>query len=345
MDVADLSCVTTDPESTAFNGYSYAEDYVSTPPKTVVVLVRSNTNPTSPTDFSWSIISKIDSKNLAEPGENTNDVSLTFTISAQGVFAMFAQLKGSGSISYAIRYNPAGNMDPRFGYKGAGDWMNIVIDPAYKPSGKFRAQVSGYVSKGATSTLVPALLPLKGSTISLATVDDATHTLSPVAVWRAVMSGPRFEISLLDFYPSSSPTSGASASTPPCLTAFSLADIDTTMPAYKSFNTTGTEACYTSPSPIVCYNGDSLTLVYGQDSPPVTSSLIFTINDPNNAAWVGPPSIFSGNITAGIDYFVPTGNLANTSSFALLRRERTIYAFVNENGRRKRRIRERYQYL
>ncbi|KAF9537642.1 hypothetical protein EC957_007849 [Mortierella hygrophila] len=108
MGVFNLFCVTTDPDATSFFGFAYAEGYSSTllQPQ-YAALVESNTDPTSPGDLNWSVVSKFDGSKLS---------------------------------------GYPGTMEPRVGYNGRGAWANISVTDGFSWSGPFSRHALGYAS-------------------------------------------------------------------------------------------------------------------------------------------------------------------------------------------------------
>lgn len=131
MSVLNLECVTTDPGATTFYGYAYVDNEPGQSIKgKYTVLVKSNANPTSPIDLRWTVVSMIDNEKLG--GYRTFTVPLSCTISAQGVFTMIARTTRANSVPHIIRYDPAGKIEPTWGFKGPGAWTTIGIDPSLK---------------------------------------------------------------------------------------------------------------------------------------------------------------------------------------------------------------------
>jgi hypothetical protein len=186
MGVLDLLCVTTDLDATTFFGLAYAEDYSSTDVKPqYVVLVKSNTNPSSPTDLAWSVLSKFDGSKLKGYPGSVNGVDTSCTITARGVFTMVGRYKATSSpvdvmANFGIRYDPTALMDNRIEFDGPGVWMNISIADGYHYSGDFTRRSLGYISNGA---LVHFSLSDTSNTITLATINETTLTLEPTTVW------------------------------------------------------------------------------------------------------------------------------------------------------------------
>jgi hypothetical protein len=89
-------------------------------------------------------------------------------------------------VPFGIRYDPAGTMDPSFGLKGSGAWMNITVAEGFHWSGPFRRYFLGYPITSANSALILASISDTNNIISLATLNESTKTLAPTAAWNMV---------------------------------------------------------------------------------------------------------------------------------------------------------------
>ncbi|KAF9154159.1 hypothetical protein BG015_001735 [Linnemannia schmuckeri] len=255
MGFLDLSCMTTDPDGTTFYGLSYANDYSSNngaKPK-YTVLVRSNTNPSFPTDLKWSIVSMFESSKLTGYADAVNGGDYSCAINGQGVFTMFGRYKvpsssGDNKVPFGIRYDPSGAMDPSFGLKGPGSWMNITVNTGYNWSKDFRRSTLGYVNIGTGSVLTHATISDTNNTITLATMDESTKSLTAAAQWatNATIHGKAnqsFSTDLLDmtFFV---PINGDGISPRPLL--FALLKNGGTMYAFSNGGRGGSEYTYTT---------------------------------------------------------------------------------------------------
>lgn len=191
MGALDLICVTTDPDSTAFYGFAYADSYdCSYGYCSNNVLVKSNANPTSGSSLTWSLVSKISSRNMTSVASYIFDAKFSCAISAQGVFTMFGWTRGgmySGPNSaFGVRYDPAGTMDAKYNFQGSGAWMNVTIDLAYNWTGSTNKHTLGYVNNGVTTDLVHTVISGDGNNIYVAKVDESTKTLTAAGNWALV---------------------------------------------------------------------------------------------------------------------------------------------------------------
>ncbi|KAF9086162.1 hypothetical protein BGX29_001546, partial [Mortierella sp. GBA35] len=143
------------------------------------VFVKSNTNPASPTDLSWSVVSRIETAMLLEAEFNFSGNDISCAISTQGVFTVFLHIGSKAGIG--IRYDPAGTMDPKYNVKGA--WINMVVDPKYLWTDDFMQQALGYVSNGSTNVLVHVIFSEAANMLNVAMVHDATNTVTGTGAW------------------------------------------------------------------------------------------------------------------------------------------------------------------
>lgn len=193
MGKLNLLCLTTDLSATTFFGFAYAEDYDSTLLQPLyAVLVKSNVNPSPSTteNLDWFVVSKIDGSKLSGYPGSINGIDTSCAMNALGVFTMFGQYTSttpfaSTKLPFGIRYDPAGKMDPRVGYNGDGAWSNITVADGFTWSGPFNEYSLGYTNSSANAMLVHASLS-DTNTIALATLDESTMTLAPMAVWSMV---------------------------------------------------------------------------------------------------------------------------------------------------------------
>jgi hypothetical protein len=79
-------------------------------------------------------------------------------------------------------------MDPSFGFKGVGSWSNITVADGFNWSGDFNTRTFGYVNTTSAMVLVHASVSGTSNTVSLATFDEDTKTIAPMAVWNMVGS-------------------------------------------------------------------------------------------------------------------------------------------------------------
>ncbi|KAG0287792.1 hypothetical protein BGZ96_008315 [Linnemannia gamsii] len=178
MGVLDLRCIATDTAATAFYGFAYAKGYDPATPDTpntnnYTVLVKSNTNPSSPSALTWSLVSMTQTETLTyyDPAYSEG---FACAVSAQGVFSAFTAFVAPSVKPFGIRYNP-----------GSGAWTSLAVDSNYAWKFPYAEQKMGYVN----NVLVHAVYGLQPGTINFATLNEATKTLIPASVWTMVNQG------------------------------------------------------------------------------------------------------------------------------------------------------------
>lgn len=175
MGILDLCCITADLAATTVYGFAYAKGYDPATPdipntNNYTVLVKSNTNPTSPSALTWSLVSMTKSETLTYYDPAYSD-GVSCTVNAQGVFSAFTTFVTPSVKPFGIRYDP-----------GLGAWMNLTVDSKYAWKFPYREQKMGYVN----NVLVHAVYGSPPGTIYFATMNEATKTLIPAGVWATV---------------------------------------------------------------------------------------------------------------------------------------------------------------
>ncbi|KAF8927741.1 hypothetical protein BGZ47_001965 [Haplosporangium gracile] len=319
-----LKCATTDAAATTFYAFAYDRSYDSVYPVNSkvyeAILIKSNINPASPDSLTWSVVSRIDSRGLAGDFDDVNDAAdYSCTINAQGVFTLLGRESGSLSSGtpFGVRYDPIATMDPKFNFKGPGGWMNITIHSNYNWPSSYKEQTLGYVNSGGSSVLVHAIRT--SSSFNIATLNEETKTLTGVASWPQNLTSyattAAFTIGNDHLYTLAIASSGV---IPAYLYSYPLSTISVAPPVRKSFNTTQTANCDSSPTPYLYTLGGSLVLICDQATNRDFPSTLYTIADPNIADSIGAPESFTLDITY-MNFFVPIGTGAGQSSFALTR--------------------------
>ncbi|KAG0065137.1 hypothetical protein BGZ89_008580 [Linnemannia elongata] len=343
MGVLDIICLTTDPDSTAFYGFAYADSNDCNFRRgscTNYVLVKSNTNPTSGSTVTWSLVSKINNKNMTGNPIYIYNTRFSCAINAQGVFTMFGwtYYLDRLAIPFGVRYDPAGTMDAKYNFQGSGAWMNVTIDQAYNWTGSTNKHTLGYVNNGVTTDLVHAVISGDGNNIYVAKVDESTKTLTAAGNWalNATMHGVIKAMGIgnnhLYTFGESSSFNASLCSGYFCLTGFPLVTISPTTPVGKIYNASQVYQTYKTPAAILYTYQNTLTLIAAQsDSPPST---IYKINDPENANSTGLPVANFTNAATNMDFFVPLGDGTSPTSFALMKQNGLMYVFGNDNGAR-----------
>ncbi|KAK3819388.1 MAG: hypothetical protein JOS17DRAFT_756330 [Linnemannia elongata] len=336
MGVLDIICLTTDPDSTTFYGFAYANIYDCYNDCSNNVLVKSQANPVSGKNITWSLVSMINSRNLTRSEFSIkfdSIASYSCSVNAQGVFTMFGWALGDGKVmTYGLRYDPAATMDAKYNFQGSGAWMNLTIDRAYNWTESDRQHKLGYVNNGVITELVHSVLSSDGSKIYLAKVDETTKTLTAAGNWalNAAIHGDVKKISIGNNHLYTFGDSW-SYSVHSYLTGFPLATISPTTPVGKIYNASQVIDGRESAATYLYVYQNTLTLILGGYSG-LSRSTIYKINDPDNANSTGPPTAnFTSDITS-MEYFVPLGDGTSPTTFALARRFHSMYVFGNDNG-------------
>ncbi|KAF9931743.1 hypothetical protein FBU30_009667 [Linnemannia zychae] len=326
-----IACLTTDPAATTYYALSRDVTYNNTAP-IQIILLKSNSNPTSPSSLTWSVVSRIDQSPLVDSSADVfTTYSCTCAVDAQGVFTLFGSPKGASNslppnIPVGIRYDPASTTDPKYNYKGPGGWMNIIIDPKYNWGYKYDLQALGYVNSGGSKLLVHCVMNSGSGAVTIATMNESTKTLTAAAVWNLPPNdgiAPKvFFIGNDQLFMFTVEHITVSLST---LNSFPLSTITNTQPAVKSYNTSVITDCHYSPSPYLYTIGDRL-MIYCDQLTSFTSK-IYSITDLNTTVAFGPPEEYSIDITM-LQFFVPIGEVDGPSSFVLGQKYNfQLYAF------------------
>lgn len=190
----DFSCLTSTPDSSTFYGLDTTNSFDDLPNSYRTgysfVIFKSNSNPTSPANLTWSVVSRISVKYLKSVG--WGDYSCV--VNADGVFTSFFRNYTASSLPVpsGFQYDPFGlpGSDTLIGEKGPGTWRPFKVDPSYqwlKPYGSSQlSQAIGYVSSPAGPYLLHCML--SESTIQFARQEETNGvlTLTKVGGWNLV---------------------------------------------------------------------------------------------------------------------------------------------------------------
>ncbi|KAI8353917.1 hypothetical protein B0O80DRAFT_65780 [Mortierella sp. GBAus27b] len=189
MGILSPHCFTTDSNSTIY-AVTKEWSFSDTDPKNKQfywIIIKSNANPNSYSDLTWSIVATADVRALA----SINEVQ-SCAVSDQGVLTVF----GYGRVSYVdtpnmIRYDPsapATTLTTPNGEtvesSGPGAWMNITVDQQYQ--GTSSTARLFYVKNAVTSgvkTLVHMTISVNQRWALFWTMDESTKTLKYATRW------------------------------------------------------------------------------------------------------------------------------------------------------------------
>ncbi|KAK3841651.1 MAG: hypothetical protein J3R72DRAFT_491232 [Linnemannia gamsii] len=322
MGILQLRCVTTDPAATTFYGFAYAKGYNLTAPDipsstNYTVLVKSNTNPASPSELTWSLVSMIESETLTYYDPDYSH-SYACAVNAQGVFSVFISFVTPSRKPFGIRYDP-----------GLRAWTNLTVDSKYAWPYVFKEQMLGYVN----NVLVHVVFYSSPGTIYFATMNEATKTLIPAGVW-AMNGTTHGNVKAMMISDNNLYTIGfgldASSS---FLTSFPLSPtLSSTTPVGRNLNTNQFIDCSKVQSWFLYYNqGVALTCAFSNQQD-FYYSKVYVVKDPDNTATVGPPVTSKESVTYA-SYLVPIGDgNGNGGSFVLMGLYGQLYALVTSNN-------------
>ncbi|KAK3814980.1 MAG: hypothetical protein J3Q66DRAFT_388897 [Benniella sp.] len=207
MGILDPSCVASGPGNTVY-AFALARAYGSTAlyrEAQYYVIAKSNANPTSFKEMTWSTVATISSNAFS-----MLDKVITCVVSDQGVVTIFGDTKYDSRISDAygymvIRYDPSATPNGGTISTGPGGWMNITVSNTYTlardPYGgttlSSLTSLAFYVKDTAAGGAQKLIhLTMRGSnrpTLQFGIVDEITKTLSHAANWTMNDAYPNVE--------------------------------------------------------------------------------------------------------------------------------------------------------
>jgi hypothetical protein len=194
MGILDPSCVAAGPVNTVY-AFALALTYGNStmpPGSQHYVIAKSNANPTSSKEMTWSTVATISSSAFS-----MLDKVSTCVVSDQGVVTIFGDIKYDPRIGIsaayghmAIRYDPSATPNGGMASTGPGGWMNITVSNTYTLArdSTMKWSLAFYVKDTAAGG-AQKLIHLTSSNIQLppilqfGIVDETTKTLSHVANW------------------------------------------------------------------------------------------------------------------------------------------------------------------
>jgi hypothetical protein len=198
MGILDPSCVAAGPGNTVY-AFAKASAYGSTvqsPTAQHYVIAKSNANPTSFNELTWSIVATISSNAFML------DKVSACVVSDQGVVTIFGDTKYDPRIGIVygftvIRYDPSATPNGRMASTGPGGWMNITVSNTYTlardsygvPLTSLTA-LAFYVkdmAAGRGQKLIHLIMSNSNRpTLQFGIVDETAKTLSHAANWTMV---------------------------------------------------------------------------------------------------------------------------------------------------------------
>lgn len=185
MGKLDIGCLTSTPDSSTFYGldvtssYDYAVEYKS---GSSFVIFKSNANPTSPENLTWSLVSRLYIEDLGIG--SLSDYSCA--VDANGVFTFFFEDYSSPNIPSGIRYDPNGKADSGAvtGSKGPGTWRSISVDRSHQWERSRINQALQYVDSPSGPLLLHCII--RGNKVLFASYNEATNALNSIGSWYLV---------------------------------------------------------------------------------------------------------------------------------------------------------------
>ncbi|KAF9930587.1 hypothetical protein FBU30_000290 [Linnemannia zychae] len=193
MGILKFNCMTTDPSGTTLYGLSNADRYQA--PRLSqgwyknMVLVKSNTNPSSVKSINWSFVSSYSSEKLS-----ISNGALTVAgcaVSSQGIVTFvaahvsFNQADPYSKYITALRYDPTGATDPVLS-QGTGSWTPLTLNPSFGQA-SFSQIWLYYTTVGGTETLNLAFTTrdsgLSGLSVVFGVYDGTSGMFNPTGRW------------------------------------------------------------------------------------------------------------------------------------------------------------------
>lgn len=191
----DFLCLTSTPDSATFYGFDVAHSIDDLPNSyrsgSSVIIFKSNSNPTSPANLTWSVVSRISTEYLN--AYSAGDYSCF--VDGNGVFtSIFRNYTSDASkaVPSGFQYDPNGHpgSDTLIGSKGPGTWRPFKVDQSYRwgtlTSSNQVSQAIGHASSPTGSYLVHCII--RDSTLQIARLEETNNvlTLSKVGTWNLV---------------------------------------------------------------------------------------------------------------------------------------------------------------
>ncbi|KAF8931282.1 hypothetical protein EDD21DRAFT_447973 [Dissophora ornata] len=157
-----------------------------------VAVVKSNPNPKSLADVSWTVLSSIDMKDMyfscglltLGTGTGWADSKYYCSVSAQGVFTLLCDNTGLGpTTAPMVQYNPKGPKNTAVTSKGPGSWQNITVPAAYNWTGYHSNDILFYDDSVTSQRLWHVYHMPYANTIKIGYVDPASQTLVSAGTW------------------------------------------------------------------------------------------------------------------------------------------------------------------
>ncbi|KAK3814938.1 MAG: hypothetical protein J3Q66DRAFT_343429 [Benniella sp.] len=284
-------------------------NYVQLPRGDYYVIVKSNANPTSLTEMTWSIVAAISSSALGMSRDVTS-----CAVSDQGVVTIFDYW------NKVIRYDPSATPNGGTISTGPGGWMNITVSSnTYSRIGIGWRSLAFYVkdtAAGGAQKLIQLIVRRSITpTLQFWIVDETTKTLSNAANWTMNDAYPNvyslaYSNNELYLYM----TSGSTLSK---VSVYPLTGLTSTVPSNpRTLDTTTTSnICSSSRNILSGVWGNSYHLLCTYSATESRDNTLYTISNITQNGSSAGSGINIPTALDMIDYFIP---VASTPYFAFM---------------------------
>ncbi|KAF8943880.1 hypothetical protein BGZ47_004925 [Haplosporangium gracile] len=338
MGILKFDCMATDPAATTFYGLVNADRYQFTGTggwDKNMVLVKSNTNPSSVKTVNWSFLSSYSSQNLSikygVPTYAGCAVNSRGVVTFVAVHYVYNETKPYSDYITALRYDPAGVSDPPMS-QGAGSWSTLSLNPAF---GQVLIEKLSlwYTAVAGVETLNIAFVDNPFSavddTVHFGTFDEVTMTFNPAGKWamptmtHGVLKATLYRGDELYYFS----LVGVSAR----LAVYSLKNVGTNTPALlRTYPTSSCSDIGLEHRLALLQNTLYMFCAREFFEPLSTLAIIKDVTDANSKFDAG---VCLSTTIVNIDFFVPIGS-SNTAAggqpFALIQKDRyqMLYSMV-----------------
>ncbi|KAG0067840.1 hypothetical protein BGZ89_005625 [Linnemannia elongata] len=197
-----IVCLTADPGQTTLYGLVYGYSSLKQRSKwvsgDVMILIKSQANPSNISDIQWSPVSTFPTSTWLTPMITIRHPELACAVNSAGVFTAltYGQVDDSRhqvtNTWNGIRYNPSGQMEPEYNVTGGGVWSTVDVSSRYNmtETPSYERAVMFYVKEGEKEMLAYAFSTMIGPkyeyAIQLGYVNENTSppTLEPSTLYK-----------------------------------------------------------------------------------------------------------------------------------------------------------------
>ncbi|KAK3814981.1 MAG: hypothetical protein J3Q66DRAFT_432708 [Benniella sp.] len=273
------------------------------------VIAKSNTNPASFTEMTWSTVATISSAAFGM----LHYIITACVVSGQGVVTIF-------DYNYkVIRYDPSATPNGGTASTRPGGWMQINVSNTFTLSRRGHMKSLAFYVKDTAAGGVQKLvhLTLTSSTLQFGIVDETTKTLSHAADWTITVGSLYTTVRSVAFSNNQLYVYWGDGSMEARVSVYPLTVLTSTVPSYpRTLNATNTDnICSSSRNILSGVWGNSYHLLCTFSAGGSRANTLYTIN---NIAQNGSSAGSGINIPTALDeieYFIP---IASTPYFAIM---------------------------